>query len=134
MIPPSTPNELPNNHMPTSNTVAHVLWNSITVHGFNCPSTVVTQSQTNFSQSSTTTGDEVNATAAIYGDQLFRNSIDNNDLDEITILGRRINLDDNIEAVFFLVLLKVGMLYLIRKTDEVVFALRSSYVRFIVWL
>ena len=95
MIYPSPPNKPPDNPTPTSNTVAHALGESVTVNGSNRLTTVVTQSQTNFSQSSTPTGDNVNATAAVYGDQLFPNSTDNNDLDIFTILGPRIHLDDD---------------------------------------
>ena len=95
MIYPSPPNNLPDNSTPTSNTVAHALGESVNVNGSNRPTTVVTQSQTNFSQSSTPTGDNVNPTAAVYGDQLSPNSIDNNDLDVIPILSCRIHLDND---------------------------------------
>mmetsp|Transcript_31890 Transcript_31890/g.57707 ORF Transcript_31890/g.57707 Transcript_31890/m.57707 type:complete len:102 (+) Transcript_31890:384-689(+) len=95
MIPSSPPNEPPDNPTPTSNAVAHAFGESITIDGSNRPSIVVTQSQINFSQSCTPIGDEVNATAAVYGDQVFHNSNDNNDLNEITLLGRRIHLDDD---------------------------------------
>ena len=67
----------------------------VDVNASNRRATVVTQSQTNFTLSPNSSDEEENAVGAVLGDDLSHHSSNDDTVDDLMRLGRRVNLEDN---------------------------------------